>query len=241
MPPAAAEPSHERTISTHRAPLLLLKGNIDVQIISSQLPAARGATRKLHYSRASVFRYIGRVCMGLATALPGPRSTAGRHFRTAPAARRWWCLVGSAGSPDYHRSLLGCRCARCLRAVLDVVRKQSEIHPVRERGTITGINLLVACKLSCASLKFVRVTRLCSKWRRANILLGSLSQARTVHAENRAKWQKAVRREMLCDKSPVLCCAIDASCRVKCVFKSRWRMNQGGFDDLTGFERRVED
>jgi hypothetical protein len=127
----------ERSAHAERA-LLPLKGNIDVQIISSQLPAARGATRKLHYSRASVFRYIGRVCMRRrrrrrrrATALLGPRSTAGRHFRTAPAARRSWCLVGSAGSPDYHRSSLWCRCARCLRAVLELSEKKSQIHPVR--------------------------------------------------------------------------------------------------------------
>jgi hypothetical protein len=116
--------------SAHAERALLLKGNIDVQIISSQLPAARGATRKLHYSRASVFRYIGRVCMRRrlrrATALLGPRSTAGRHFRTAPAARRWWCLVGSAGSPDYHRSSLWCRCARCLRAVLELSEKRAK-------------------------------------------------------------------------------------------------------------------
>jgi len=112
-----------------------------VQIISSQLPAARGATRKLHYSRANVFQDIGRVCTG---------STA-RHFRTAPAARRWWCLVGSGGSLDYHHSSLVDRCAKCLRAGLDAVRKHKfpRVRHQHQREPFRR-NQLLACKLSYA-------------------------------------------------------------------------------------------
>lgn len=157
-----------------------------MQIISSQLPAARGATRKLHYSRASVFRYIGRVCMRRAATLElllGPRSTTGRHFRTALAARRSWCLVGSAGSPHDHRSSLWCRCARCLRAELQLSENRTKFTLLETitKAVYSRRYTLINILLERQHANFWRLCALRLRQSRgANILLGSLSQAQTV-------------------------------------------------------------